>query len=400
MAERSGAREGARREKFSPGHSLFSLGYYGANAVYQGYMSLFYAQIGMSKPQLGGVSAATAVAALAAQPLWGMLGDRAQNRRALLCALCAASAAALPLALASEGFLWQLFAAAIFYALFCALLPLGDAILLERAGGAFGAYRLAGGASFAIVGGAFGALRGRLGASGAIWTAAGILLLAAAAAWALPNAPGRQRRARVSMVALLRDRRLLRMLGFLLPVQMTMGFFYTFYAPHFKALPGGGDALLGLGYFISAASEAPYLLLSGKIYRRFGAERPMCAAAALLCARWLLLGLSPDAGAALLSQILHGGGFIVVTVSMAHWIAENVPEELRASGQALLNMVSFGAARAAGNLLGGLLAGRIGYGGGFLAGAAVCALALCAFAPAALRRGGAGRKRSRMDANV
>lgn len=202
------------------------------------------------------------------------------------------------------------------------------------------------------------------------------------------------------MVALLRDRRLLRMLGFLLPVQMTMGFFYTFYAPHFKALPGGGDALLGLGYFISAASEAPYLLLSGKIYRRFGAERPMCAAAALLCARWLLLGLSPNAGAALLSQILHGGGFIVVTVSMAHWIAENVPEGIARQRTGAAEYGLLRAARAAGNLLGrparrqNRLWRRLSRGRGRLRARPV------RVRPAALRRGGAGRKRSRMDANV
>ena len=92
------------------------------------------------------------------------------------------------------------------------------------------------------------------------------------------------------------------------------------------------------------------------------------------------------AAVALLSQLLHGGGFIVMTVSMAYWIAENAPPELRASGQGLLNMVSFGAARIAGNLAGGLLAQRAGWGNAFLAGAALCLVALCAFAPGALRK--------------
>ena len=186
------------------------------------------------------------------------------------------------------------------------------------------------------------------------------------------------------MARLLKDRALMRMLAFLLPVQMTMGFFYTYYAPHFKDL-GGGNAMLGLGYLLSAVSEAPYLLLSGRIYRRFGAARPMCAAALVLAARWLLLGLAPSAGVALLSQLLHGGGFIVMTVSMAHWIAEHASPELRASGQGLLNMVTFGAARILGNLGGGVLAQSAGMGGAFLVGAGVCAASLCAFAPWAFR---------------
>ena len=164
------------------------------------------------------------------------------------------------------------------------------------------------------------------------------------------------------------------MMLFMLPMQMTMGYFYTFYAPWFKEI-GGSDALLGLGYLLSAASEAPYLLFSARIYRRFGAAKPMCAAAGLLAGRWLLLGLARGPVAALLSQLLHGGGFIVITVSMAYWISDQVPDELRASGQALLNMVTFGVARISGNLLGGALAQALGRGGAFIAAAGVCAAA-------------------------
>ena len=374
-----------RKTQFSPRRALFPAGYYAANAVYQGYMSLFYTDIGFDSARLGGVSAATAAAALVAQPVWGMLGDRAGNRKRLLCVLCLLAAAAMPLALLSPAFWAQILAAALFYAFFCAMLPLGDAILLEADGGAFGGYRLVGGASFALSGALFGAVMGRTGPASAIWVTAGILLLAALAALLLPSAPGKQRRERITMGRLLRDPNLVRMLAFVLPVQMTMGFFYTFYAPHFKAL-GGTEAQLGLGYLLSAVCEAPYLLLSGRIYRRFGAARPMCVSAILLAARWLTLGLAPSAGVALASQILHGGGFIVMSVSMASWIADHVSPELRASGQGLLNMVTFGAARILGNLGGGLLAQSVGRGGAFLAGAGVCLLALCAFAPWAFGR--------------
>ena len=373
-----------KEAQFSPRRALFPASYYAANAVYQGYMSLFYTNIGFNSAQLGGVSAATAAAALAAQPAWGMLGDRAASRRKLLCTLCLMAAAALPLALVSARFAAQLMAAAAFYAFFCALLPLGDAIILEANGGAFGGYRLVGGASFAASGALFGLLSERAGPAGAVWVTSAILLLAALAALLLPQAPGRQRRERISMARLLRDRNLVHMLAFVLPVQMTMGFFYTFYAPHFRAL-GGGDGLLGIGYLLSAVSEAPYLLLSGRIYRRFGAARPMCASALVLAARWLTLGLASSAGAALLSQLLHGGGFIVMSVSMAYWISDHVPEELRASGQGLLNMVTFGAARVLGNLGGGLLAQTLGRGEAFLIGSGVCVASLCAFAPWAFR---------------
>ena len=358
--------------------ALFPIGYYGANAVYQGYISLYYTQLGFRSDQLGCISAATALAAIAAQPLWGTLGDRTQKRTRLLALLCVAAALALLPALLSAGFALQIVVAALFYAFFCALLPLGDAILLEGLGegGGFGPYRLAGGLSFAAAGAVYGALS--LPAGGAVWCTSILLVAAAGAAYLLPDSPGKQRD-RVPFAKLLQNKELLVLILFLLPVQSTMGYFYTFYAPHFKALPGGTDALLGASYLISAASEVPYLLLCDRIYRRFGAKKPMCVAAGVMALRWLLLGRARSAVPALLTQLLHGGGFIVLSVSMAKYVSDQVAPELRTSGQMLLNMVSFGAARVIGNLGGGLLAECIGRDAAFLLGAGVCAAALVAF---------------------
>ena len=358
--------------------ALFPIGYYGANAVYQGYISLYYTQLGFRSDRLGCISAATALAAIAAQPLWGTLSDRTKKRTRLLSLLCVAAALALLPALLGQGFGLQILTAALFYAFFCALLPLGDAILLEGLGddGGFGPYRLAGGLSFAAAGAIYGTLS--LPAGGAVWCTSLLLVAAALAADLLPDSPGQQR-ARVPFAQLLRNKELLILILFLLPVQSTMGYFYTFYAPHFKALPGGTDALLGLSYLISAASEVPYLLLCDRIYRRFGAAKPMCVAAGVMALRWLLLGSAQSAVAALLTQLLHGGGFIVLSVSMAKYVADKVAPELRTSGQMLLNMVSFGAARVLGNLGGGLLAEHIGRGSAFMLGAGVCAGALVAF---------------------
>ena len=371
-----------KTEGFRLKRALFPSLYYGANAVYQGYMSLYYTGLGFHGGQLGLISAAAALSTLAAQPLWGWLADRAKRQRRLLALLCAASAALLLPPLMDRGFIWQLICAAGFYACFCALLPLGDAILLEDGGG-FGGYRLAGGLSFALAGALFGLLRSRLGNGGILWTAAGMLALAALSAGLLPETAGCARRGTV--LGLLKDRELTLMLLFVLPLQMTMACFHTFHAPHFKQL-GGADWALGLGYLLAAVSEAPYLLLSGRIYRRFGAAKPMCAAAGAMALRWAVLGFTKSKWVALLAQLLHGSGFIVITVSMAYWISDHAPPEQRAGGQALLNMFTFGLARVLGNLLAGWLARSMGEGAAFLASAGLCALALICFAPRAFAK--------------
>lgn len=359
--------------KFHLRRALFPSGYYASNSIYQGYISLFYTQLGFSSGQLGLLNAITAAAAVVFAPLWGRVADGCASRRRLLALLSLGAALAFPLKLAGEGLVWQLFAAALFYAFFCALLPLGDAILLSCRDGAFGAYRLAGGVSFAAAGALFGLVKGRLGGGG-LWVVSLLLGLTALAALLLPDLAAPERAPGTGLRSLLKNRQLMLLLGLTLPLQMSMSYFYTYYAPRFQAL-GGSDALLGLGYLLSAASEAPYLLLSGRIYRRWGAQGPMCIAAAMLALRWLLLAAARSPITALLSQLLHGGGFIVVSVSMAQWISRHLPGQMTASGQSLLNMVAFGIARISGNLLGGWIAQRAGVAAGFYAGAGMCILA-------------------------
>ena len=87
------------------------------------------------------------------------------------------------------------------------------------------------------------------------------------------------------------------------------------------------------------------------------------------------------------SQLLHGWGFIVMTVTMAKFISLTVPEELRARGQMLLAMAGFGVARVAGNLGGGRLAQSIGLKATFGVMAAVAFASLLAFAPLYWKRG-------------
>lgn len=371
--------------------AMFPAAYYAANAVYQGYMSLFYTRIGFSGVQIGIAGFAAAVTAVAAQPLWGIVGDRSKNRPRLLAILCACAAAALLPMLSVRGFAAHLMIEVLFYAFFCCLLPMGDSILLkelERSGRPYGPYRLAGGVSFALASAAFGWLLPKTGAGSVVPAVSLLLLSAAAASLALP-VPEVKKKEKHRFSELFHDKGLMLLLAFVLPVQITMGFFNTFYAPHFSELRGATDFLLGLGYALSTASEIPYLLLSDRIYAKFGAAKPMCVSAMILALRWLILSVSKSVVPALLSQLLHGGGFIVIAVSMAKYIADHVQTELQASGQMLLNMASFGAARAIGNLCGGMLSRAFGRSGVFMINSAVCALTLMLFIPRVFNRNNA-----------
>ncbi len=168
-------------------------------------------------------------------------------------------------------------------------------------------------------------------------------------------------------------------------LQMTMGYFYTFYSMYFTSFPGGTTTLLGWAYLLSSVSETPFLLLSDKLIRKVGVGKLLVIAGCALTARWAVLATATSVWTAFFAQILHGWGFIVMTVSMAKYINQHVPDELKARGQMLLNVAGFGVARVAGIVLGGAIAGKLGVQSGFWASFAVSAAALLLFAPGYLR---------------
>ena len=148
---------------------------------------------------------------------------------------------------------------------------------------------------------------------------------------------------------------------------------------------GGIEAVASLTAFSSMA-ELPFLLFADRLYERFGAGKLMCVSALCMALRWTLLAAFPSVPVAMASQLLHGGGFIVMTVSMAKHMNATVPPELKSSGQMLIAVVGFGIARAFGILGGGLVASAMGsIQMGFALMAGISGVALIAFAPKYLR---------------
>ena len=96
--------------------------------------------------------------------------------------------------------------------------------------------------------------------------------------------------------------------------------FYTYFSLHFTTLEGANSTLLGLCFTISSIAEVPFLLLSNKLYERFGAGKLLITAGISVTIRWLLLGSLTNVYAVMATQLFHGWGFIVMTVTMAYYV--------------------------------------------------------------------------------
>lgn len=373
-----------------PAMALFMAAYYMTNSLYQSYTSLFYTDIGFSSGQIGAINAAVALASLAGQPLWGHFGDRTRHKRRLLGGLCLISGVVALSFLCFRKFQILLCLAGAFSFFYTAIQPLGDAIILQTLNAQqkpFGPLRLWGCAAFALSGLVYGRLINQSPYQSRIPLFTALLCaLTALSTLALPKSPNAAQPGHTqSPIALFKHGTLMKLLAFTLPVQITMGYFYTFFSPHFMALPGANGNRLGLCYLISAISEMPFLLMADKLFDRLGAGKLMVSAALALSIRWLLLALTQSPAIAMFSQVFHGWGFIVITVSMAKFISQTVPKSLQASGQMLLAIATFGIARTVGNLGGGLLAEAIGRQNVFFVCTGMCLLPLILFAPGFLK---------------
>jgi PPP family 3-phenylpropionic acid transporter len=378
------------RTRYPIKYGLFLMAYYVTNAIYQGYMPVYFQDLGLDTRQIGILVSAVPLVSIFAQPMWGAVGDRMNSRNRLLRILAVGAALSVLAMLFTRQMIGLLPLVCLFSCFFTSIQPLGDSVVLEalqEGNHPFGPARLAGCLSFAVANIAFGALFGA-NVGLVIYLTAAMLMMVLLSTYALPVIPGHQSQGgrKMSMGVLFKQKKLMRLLLFMMPLQATMGFFYAFFSVHFVALPGGSSSLLGWAYFLSAVSETPFLLMSDKLYEKMGAGKLMCVAGCALTLRWVILALSGNVWLTLASQVLHGWGFIVMTVSMAKHINQYVPDELKASGQMLLAMVGYGFARVAGTLGGGFLADGMGIQPSFWLCAAITAISLLIFAPGYLKK--------------
>ena len=207
--------------------------YYAVTGVYQNYISKYFGAQGLTDGEIGVLMAAPPLISLIAQPVWGTLGDRARSKNAVFRLMYVASAILVLSYLISSSF-WY---------------------VLEALGGRpFGPIRMAGTLTFAIVSPLAGAIIGD-NWSASIWMTGALLIAAALVTFLLPNVPGHQSEQghkKMKFTELLKQKELVLLLGFVMPLQISMGYFYTYFSLHFTELEGANSTLLGLCYTISS----------------------------------------------------------------------------------------------------------------------------------------------------
>lgn len=340
---------------------LYALIYIG-NGIYGPFISIYLKGIGLNGATIGSLMALGPFVAVIAQPVWGMAGDRAKSKNSVLKALLAGSAVAVALYPLSTN-IYFLFTIIMIYTFFqTSVTPISDTITLEHidsAGGNFGHIRLSGTIGYAIaavVTGFF--VKENVTNMFVLY----FLVLAATflVVFKLPPVKGHQSEGnKLSMWKLFQNRELVLLMSLNGVVQITLGFYYSFFSIYCKEM-GGDDILIGWAMFVSAISEIPFLLFADKILKKLGVKGTLLISAGGTGVRWLLTSLVTNPYMFLPLSLMHSMGFAILTFSMATYINKSVPKELRASGQTMNSLIGLGLARIIGSMGGGFLSDLVG----------------------------------------
>lgn len=354
------------------------------------FLSAYYKRIGLSFTQIGVLLAIGPIFAIFIQPLWAMLSDRTGKRKLLLILLALCTAGAYLLYYLGTSFAVCLMAVLVVSLFSLALLPLCDALVIDRAnayGFPFARIRIGGTLGYAVM--VFGAGMFLEKFDGAQFAVASVAyLLFAGAVMLLPQgrvreaaasareeaAPARKkaaparRKAVPARESIFDTSEILFVLALALIESLGLGFCGSFTGSYAVEL-GFGSSLIGVLSCISALSEVPILLFAGKLMDRFG-EIPLLIFSGIMMSLRLCLtgmGLVP---AMISAQLLQSVTYMTTYICCTQYISKHVRTGKMSQGQSALAIVQSGLAAVASNLFGGMLVDAVGTRQAFFAVAA------------------------------
>lgn len=142
---------------------------------------------------------------------------------------------------------------------------------------------------------------------------------------------------------------------------------------------GAKLSFVGFAFMIYAFSEIPFLLFAHKILKKIGFKNMLLISGTITGIRWLLLSLATQVGQAVAIQILHCFGFAALILTISIYINENVPNELKASGQSLNTLTGIWFPRVVGSVLGGVISQVIDLKQIFFISSVICFASIIVF---------------------
>ncbi|GAB2700076.1 MFS transporter [Paenibacillus thermoaerophilus] len=358
----------------------FTFFYYTSMGLIVTYFPLYFSDKGFTEAQLGLLYASGPFISIASSLFWGILSDKLQTVRKIMIVLFAGQLSLIAALTGIDSF-WPLVAAMIgFYFFQTSVNPLNDSLILltvQRTGGkpSYPSYRVWGSIGFAVSALVCGQAMKLVGIDKTLIFTFCSLSVALALAFSLPERQGMDKKMEFrGALRIVGSRAALSFLFMVLLISLSHRMNDAFLALHMREL-GASETWVGLAWMISATSEIPVFFLLARYGDRFK-ELPLLAISAFVYTiRFMLTGYVSSPAAIIVLQAMHSLSYGIFMLTAMRYLQTIVPDEYRATGQAVYTVVWSGLAGLGAGLIGGQVAQWAGMGAVYYASAAFALLA-------------------------
>ena len=333
---------------------FFFFGYYGFVGVFSPYVSLYFADAGMTAVQIGILMSLIQVMRIFGPNVWGWAADHLQ-KRVLVLRFTAAGALLSFIGMFFGTNFTQFFIVMVALNIFTSAQgPLSEALMLTEMKGDlthYGMLRLWGSVGYIVAVMAAGLLLDWRGIG--LFPLVGLVLLGLVliASQRLKETPQPHAQQQApSIIALLRRREVIAFFTSACLMIAAHTSLYVFFSLYLAKL-GYSNMVIGLMWALSVIAEIVFFFYQAPLFRKFGVQRLMLFSLGIAVVRFLMIGLGSESLLLLMiAQVLHAATFGTHHSSSVMTLQRWFSGPLQARGQALYISVSYGL----GGTLGGL----------------------------------------------
>lgn len=376
-AERSST---ARKETFSL--RLYSFSAYSTAAMVVSFIPLYFLDRGFSEQQIGIIYSTGPFISIFANIILGMASDKFRTIKKLLMLLLFGQLVMISLLFPIENFALVCLVMMGFYFFQTPINPLSDSLLLlstPYTGTPYALVRIFGSLGFAVTAYTFGLILKEIGSAWTLPLALCTIAITLALTTRIRDYQGSARKIDFSgFFKLLRQRDVLLFFLIILTISIPHRMYEGFLAVTMRHM-GASDSLVGLAWLVSALSEIPILFFLGKYGHKFK-ELPLLMIASIMYAvrLWLLSDIQ-DPRWVIATQAMHSISFGIYFSTALRYLSRLIPDEYRASGQAVYAVVWTGLAGVISGMFGGYVFEHFGRETFFKMGAGFAIVAAAAF---------------------
>lgn len=319
------------------------------------FLPKYYGEIGLTNGQIGILASVPTLVALAITPILGTMMDRVSKKRYLLTALMVILAVTYFAVPYNPAFALLLFIVSILTVVGNNVLPLMSSISLEytsKIGKSYGPIRMSG-----TIGYQLGALLIGLVLTGSLQSLYPLMGAAVAVAclstFLLPDIEGHQhKQEKVPLTKLFADKHLRLLYGMIFFATISTQFYQAFYTKHLGDL-GMNNTTTSIITLLAVILEIPFLCFGDRIYKKANIWNWIIIGFIFNGFRWMGLAVSKTALPNILFQLPGVTVLACFEFFPALYLSRRVSPELSGGAQSMLSLVSFGAAKIVGALIGG-----------------------------------------------